>query len=129
MKTPKTAQNRFTQRRQARLKEMARLGPFVEGSLIGVQHPRCKHVAWRLTFKVKAKTKTVYVPVDMAAEVKQWTKEYRRLKKLIRDVTRNSLALIHRHVADRRAASRGQRRRANSTAASYLRSSVTASRT
>jgi hypothetical protein len=125
MKTPKTSQNRFAQRRQARLKEMARLGPFVEGSLIGVQHPRCKHVAWRLTFKVKAKTKTVYV----AAEVKQWTKEYRRLKKLIRDVTRNSLALIHRHVADRRAASRGQRRKVKRTAGNFSGSSATASRT
>ena len=117
MKAQKVAQNRFTQRRQAHLKEIARVGPFVEGSLIGVQHPRCKHVAWRLTFKVKGRTKTVYVPVDLAAEVKQWTKEYRRLKKLIRDVTRNSLALIHGHVAARRAASRGQRRRANSLAA------------
>jgi hypothetical protein len=129
MKTPKTAQNRFTQRRQARLKEMARLGPFVEGSLIGVQHPRCKHVAWRLTFKVKGRTRTVYVPVDLAAEVKQWTQEYRRLKKLIREVTRNSLALIHGHVADRRAASRVQRRRAKATGVSYSRSSGTVSRT
>jgi hypothetical protein len=118
MKSPKTVENRFAQRRQARLKEMARMGPFVEGSLIGVQHPRCKHVAWRLTFKVKGRTQTVYVPVDMAAEVKQWTQEYRRLKKLIRDVTRNSLALIHGHVAARRAASRGQRRKAKPTGGS-----------
>jgi hypothetical protein len=85
-------------------------------------------VAWRLTFKVKARTKTVYVPVDMAAEVEQWTQEYRRLKQLIREVTRNSLALIHGHVAARRAASRGQRRMAKPTAGSYSRSSATASR-
>lgn len=128
MKQSTADNNRFTQRRQARLKEMAQIGPFVTGSLIGVQHPRCKHVAWRLTFKVKARTKTVYVPVDMAVEVKQWTKEYQRLKKLIWEVNRNSLALIHGHVAARRAANRVLRQRAKHTADSCSRSSVTASR-
>lgn len=110
MKSSKLAQNRFLQRRDALLQQLTHVGPFVEGSLVGVQHPTCNHVAWRLTFKVKGKTKTVYVPVEMAQEVKQWTQQYRVLKKLIRQVTRNSLALIHRHVAARRAANRGQRR-------------------
>jgi len=128
MKSKKPALNRFEQRRQALLKQLSQLGPFVEGSLIGVQHPTCKHVAWRLTFKVKAKTRTVYVPVDMAQEVKQWTQSYRRLKTLIRKVTRNSLALIHGHVVARRAASRGQHPSAKRTGGSYSRSSGTASR-
>ena len=128
MKTPPTVPNRFEKRRQACLKQLARTGPFVEGSLVGVQHPSCKHVAWRLTFKVKAKTRTVYVPVDMVQEVRQWTHTYRQLKKLIRAVTRNSLALIHGHVAARRAARRGQRRTPTSTAARRSRSSATASR-
>ena len=109
MKSKKQVLNRFEQRRQALLKQLSQLGPFVEGSLIGVKHPTCKHVAWRLTFKVKAKTRTVYVPVDMVQEVKQWTGAYRKLKKLIRNITRNSLALIHSHVGERRAASRGRR--------------------
>jgi len=109
MKTTKTIKNRFEQKRAAQLKQLAEIGPFVEGSLVGVQHPTCKHVAWRLTFKVKGKTRTVYVPVDMAQEIKEWTREYRRLKTLIRRVTRNSLALIHGHVAARQAASRDQR--------------------
>lgn len=109
MKIEKAVQNRFEQRRQALLRQISAICPFVEGSLIGVKHPTCRHVAWRLTFKVKAKTKTVYVPVDMAKEVKAWTQEYRRLKTLIRKVTRNSLALIRGHVVARRAASRGRR--------------------
>jgi hypothetical protein len=128
MKTPPTGRNRFEKRRQARLKELARTGPFVEGSLVGVQHPTCQHVAWRLTFKVKAKTRTVYVPVDMVEEVRQWTHAYRRLKKLIREVTRNSLALIHGHVADRRAANRARRPTPKSTDGRRSRSSATASR-
>ena len=110
MKTTKAIKNRFEQKRVAQLKQLAKIGPFVEGSLVGVQHPTCKHVAWRLTFKVKGKTRTVYVPVDMAQEIKKQTREYRRLKKLIRKITRNSLALIRGHVAARRAASRVQRR-------------------
>ncbi|MEK7992403.1 MAG: DUF6788 family protein [Planctomycetota bacterium] len=128
MKSQKLALNRFEQRRRALLKQLSQLGPFVEGSLIGVQHPTCKHVAWRLTFKVKARTRTVYVPVDMAQEVKLWTQSYRRLRTLIRKVTRNSLALIHGHVAARQAASRGRRPNTKRTGASYSRSSGTASR-
>ena len=116
MKTSKKVENRFHQRRQDLLKQLGRIGPFVEGSLIGVEHPTCKHVAWRLTFKVKAKTRTVYVPVDMVQEVKQWTGAYRKLKKLIRNITRNSLALIHGHVGERRAASRGRRLTTKSSA-------------
>jgi hypothetical protein len=129
MKTPPTAPNRFERRRQACLKQLAHTGPFVEGSLVGVPHRSCQHVAWRLTFKVKAKTRTVYVPVDMVQEVRQWTHTYRRLKKLIRAVTRNSLALIHGHVAARRAARRAQRRTPTSTVARRSRSSVAVSRT
>ncbi len=128
MKSKKQVLSRFEQRRQALLKQLSQLGPFVEGSLIGVQHPTCKHVAWRLTFKVKAKTRTVYVPVDMAKEVRQWTQSYRRLKTLIRKVTRNSLALIHGHVAARQAASRGRRPTPKPTGGSYSRSSGSVSR-
>jgi len=116
MKTSKKVENRFYQRRQDLLKQLGDIGPFVEGSLIGVKHPTCKHVAWRLTFKVNAKTRTVYVPVDMVEEVKQWTGSYRRLKKLIRKITRNSLVLIHRHVGERRAASRDRRLTTKSSA-------------
>lgn len=128
MKTTKPIKNRFEQKRAAQLKQLAEIGPFVEGSLIGVQHPTCKHVAWRLTFKVKGKTRTVYVPVDMAQEIKAWTREYRRLKTLIRKVTRNSLALIHGHVAARRAANRAQRLRMKTSGGNCSKSSAIVSR-
>jgi hypothetical protein len=61
-----------------------------------------------LTFKQKGKTRTVYVPMDLVAEVKLWTRNYRHLKKLIRQVTRCSLALIRGHVANRRAVQRSR---------------------
>ena len=128
MKTQKLAQNRFIQRRQSLLRQLAHIGPFVEGSLVGVKHPRCRHIAWRLTSKVKAKTKTVYVPVDMVQEVKQWTGQYRQLKKLIRRVTSNSLALIHGHVSGQRVAQRLQLRSTKVSAGNYKRLLATASR-
>ena len=87
---------------------MAQTAPFIEGTLCHVKRKGCREPGWHLTFKTKGRTRTVYVPVAMAAEVTAWTKEYKQLKKLIRTVTRHSLALIRRHVADRRAASRNR---------------------
>jgi hypothetical protein len=109
MKTTKPARNRHQKLQASYLKQIAQIGPFVEGSLCEYRRwPGSKRSSWRLTYKVKAKTKTVYVPVDMVEEVREWTKEYRRLKELIRKETKQSLALIHRYAASRRAASRAR---------------------
>jgi hypothetical protein len=102
-----TRSNRHTARRQTALRRLAQIGPFLEGSLCSFKRPGCQAPGWHLTFKHKAKTRTVYVPMDLVPQVKQWTRTYQQLKKLIREVSRHSLALIHRHVANRRAASRG----------------------
>ena len=55
------AKNRFAARQEAAVKRLAKVGPFVTGTLVRIKHPTCKHVAHRLTFKVKGKTKAVYV--------------------------------------------------------------------
>lgn len=101
-------QNRHTARRNAALQRIATIGPFLEGSLCSFKRPGCRNPGWHLTFKQKAKTRTVYVPIDMVPEVKKWTRTHKELKKLIRQVSRQSLALIHGHVANRRAASRSK---------------------
>ena len=100
--------NRHTARRQVALRRLGQIGPFLEGSLCSFQRPGCSTPGWHLTFKVKAKTRTVYVPMDLVSEVKQWNRTYRQLKKLIREVSRHSLGLIHGHVANQRAASRSR---------------------
>ena len=105
---PSVIHNRHTARRAAALQRLARIGPFLEGSLCCFKRPGCRAPGWHLTFKQKAKTRTVYVPLAMVPEVKKWTCTYKELKKLIRQVSRQSLALIHRHVANRRAASRSK---------------------
>jgi len=100
--------NRHTQGRQAALRQIAQLGPFIEGSLCAFKRPGCAQPGWHLTFKARGRTHTLYVPMELVAEVKQWTLNYRHLKGLIRQVTRHSRALIHGHRANRRAASRSK---------------------
>ena len=108
MKRPTAPAGRHEARRQATLAQIARLGPFIEGSLSPFKRPGCATPGWHLTFKKKGRTHTVYVPMDLVAEVKRWTQNHKRLKQLIRQATGHSLALIRRHVASQRAASRGQ---------------------
>lgn len=97
--------NRHETRRQDTLRQIARIGPFIEGTLCSVKRRGCREPGWQLTYKVKGKTQTVYVPMGMAEEVVKWTKEFKRLKQLTRKVTRHSLALVRRHVVSQRAAS------------------------
>ena len=103
-----TVSNRHTRARQAALRQMAQLGPFIEGSLSPFKRPGCFEPGWHLTFKQQGRTRTVYVPMGLVPEVIEWTQNYRRLRKLIRQVTRCSLGLIRGHVANRRAAERGR---------------------
>lgn len=100
--------NRHTRARQSTLRQIAQLGPFIEGSLSPFKRPGCSQPGWHLTFKQRGRTRTLYVPLELVATVKQWTRNYRQLKTLIRQVTRHSRALIHRHLANRRAASRSK---------------------
>ena len=109
MKSVKTSKNRFVTRREAVLRQIAGIGPFIEGTLVKLPRKDCRHVAHRLTFKVKGKTRAVYVPLDRVKDVEAWTKEYKRLKKLIRSVTQSSLGELHNHVRSRRASSAAQR--------------------
>lgn len=81
---------------------------FIEGTLSKVRRPGRKPPAWQLTFKQAGKTRTVYVPVDLVTEVQQWATQFKRLKVLIRKVTRQNLAIIRKHVATRRAANRAR---------------------
>jgi hypothetical protein len=109
MKTTKVTRNRFTVNREATLRHIAEIGPFIEGCLCSVKRAGCAEPGWQLTWKKAGKTRTVYVPMELVPEVKAWTKEYRKLKALIRKVTGQSLSIVRRHVASRRAADRIRR--------------------
>jgi len=128
MKTIKPSIGRHERLREAYQKELGGIGPLVEGSLSQVRRSGRKAVSWQLTFKKAGKTSTVYVPVGLAPEVLAWTKEFKRLKQLIRKITWRSLAIIRRHAAVQRAASRLQRPKTKPMAGSSTRSSGTVSR-
>ena len=106
MKTVKIGEGRHERLREACRKELGEIGNLVEGSLSQVRRSGRKAVSWQLTFKKAGKTSTVYVPVDLAPEVRAWTKEFKRLKQLVRKITRHSLAIIQRHAAVQRAEKR-----------------------
>jgi hypothetical protein len=86
--------------------------PVLAASLVTLRracgNPNCrcarghKHLGHYLTWKVKAKTHTAYVPVELIPQVTLWTQEHRRLKQLVHQITQLSLALIQTHVTAQR---------------------------
>lgn len=103
----------FQRRCLSLLKRLAQIGPFLAASLVCVRHrcgnPRCRcvsgagHVSWRLTYKDKGqKTVTVYVPVEMIQEVRQWVENHRRLKKLVSEISSAQLMQVRLFVREKR---------------------------
>lgn len=105
--------NFYIRQRQARLKEIQNIGPFIAGSMVKIAHTcgnsncKCargeKHVNYYLTYKEKRKTRTKYIPVAMEEEVKKWTEEYKRLKKLIEEVSELQKKIIKRYGVEKKA--------------------------
>jgi hypothetical protein len=60
------------------------------------------HLAWHLTYKVKGRTRTVYVPHDLLDEVRTWIEEHKRLKTLLDEIHQLTVALIRTHVQTRK---------------------------
>jgi hypothetical protein len=108
--------------RGARLKELERVGPVLQGSIaaIGVRcgNPACrcahgeKHVSNVLTRKVNGKTKSVYVPSGMLEDAKRWAKEFKRAKRLLKEISGINEKILGAYVETERA------RRRNLAAAS-----------
>lgn len=68
----------------------------------GLATCRCRqgqpHLAWHLTYKVKGRTRTVYVPKDLLDDVRSWIEEHKRLKALLDEVHQLSVALVKTHA-------------------------------
>lgn len=86
---------------EAKIRSLGEAGIFMSGSFIEKRwtcaKPDCicnrtgkKHTAYAVTSKVKGKTKSIYVPVDQAEEVRQWVQEYKRIQKILKEI--NALA-------------------------------------
>lgn len=94
---------------QRRLKKLGQTEPFISGTLVKIErrcgNPNCrcaregkKHPAHLLTSKVEGKTQSIYVPVDMVEEVRQWCRQYQILKSNIKDVSECCEQLIRLHA-------------------------------
>ena len=94
--------NTLIRRRDAWMKKLAQLGPVARGSLCTAQ--RGNHTAHQLTVSVKGKTHTVYVAETMVEEVKGWIKNQQRLQRILKEVSKLNMAIIHRHVPESRGA-------------------------
>jgi hypothetical protein len=109
-------------RRDARLKSLASVGPFISASLSRVRtrcgNPSCRrasgerHVAHILTKKVKGKTVSAYVPKDLLTEAERWTREWKRLKKILSEVSELSERIVRVHGRSRRGALKNKSRAA-----------------
>jgi|SRR5208282_2946917 len=103
----------FERRTASLLRRLGQVGPFVAASLICVPHrcgnPRCKcaaghgRPAWRLTYKDQGqKTVTVYVPVGLLEEVRQWVENYRTFKSLASEISDAQLKRVRLYVREKR---------------------------
>jgi Family of unknown function (DUF6788) len=97
----------------SRLKKLATRSPILAASLNAYTHrcgrPACRchhggplHAGQHLTFHDQGKTRSVYVPKDLLPEVRAWIAEHKRLKELLHEIHRLSLALVRTHARHRR---------------------------
>ena len=100
-------------RRDAKLEQLAAVGPILQGSLaeIGVTcgNPNCrcargrKHRSHILKRQVRGKTQSLYVPVDMVAEARKWVDEHRRVQRLLKEISELNRSILKAYVPTKRA--------------------------
>ena len=96
----------------ARQKRLQAQSPVLAASLVTVHRtcgqPSCrcaqghKPVGHYLTWKEHGETRSAYVPQALLPQVQQWQLEYRRLKRLLAEVSQLSLALVQTHTTHQR---------------------------
>ena len=72
-------------RRRKATECLGALGNLLEGSLCRAD--RGEAVRYQLTDKVAGRSRTLYVPADMAVEVRQWTQNWKQAKRLLRELS------------------------------------------
>jgi len=110
--------NTLEKRRDAKLKSLAAVGPFISATLSKVRtrcgNPNChcadgeRHEAHLLTKKVKGRTVSSYVPKDLLPEVERWAREWKRLKKVLSEVSALSERIVRIHSRSRKAATKNK---------------------
>jgi len=98
--------NAIRKRRQTKIETLGQCVPFVAGSLNRVQRKQANGkvtIYYLLTFKEQGRTRSVYVPKDMVKEVRQWVRNYQKLKKNMEQISADSITVIQRFVQEKQA--------------------------
>jgi hypothetical protein len=112
--------NTLKARRDAKLQEIGEAAPFVAGSLAEVNvkcgkascrcaaDPESRHKALLLCKKVRGKSASLHVPLELAEEVRKWSAENKRMKRLMKEVSDLGERIIRLHVRTARATGRNR---------------------
>lgn len=110
------------QRIRARTRQLGECSISISGSLAKIARkcgrgncrcaddPSARHTAHLLTSKVRGKTKSVYVPVELVEEVDSWVRERKKIRRLLKEIDELGEQLIRGHVPAARARSRNRSR-------------------
>jgi len=95
------------------LRQLRRAGPLIEGSIAmpprkcGSASCECaqgvtKHRAMILCKKVNGRSVATYVPKDLWEQVRDWNREHKRIKKVLKEMSAINEQIIRRHIQDKR---------------------------
>jgi len=80
--------------RDARLRQLRRLGPMLGGSLVVFPG----HSSRYLTDKAAGKTRTLYVPLGRLKEVERWNKNWQAARQLTRELSQLQRAILRKEI-------------------------------
>ena len=92
-------------REASKLKKLLTDGMVIEGTLSEIRSGTAVH--YQLTRKVNGRTRTDYVPLDMKAEVADWTRRWKSAKALLKGLSDFSRSIL-RHSCGERAKTGGR---------------------
>jgi hypothetical protein len=107
-------------RRAAKIGKLSAVGPFVAATLNVVRarcgNPNCRcasgerHLAHTLTRKERSKTVSIYVPKHLVREVGKWATEWKRVRRLLAEVSELSERIVRLDARARKAAAQNKSR-------------------
>ena len=86
-------------REASKLKKLLTDGMVIEGTLSEVRAGSAVH--YQLTRKVNGRTRTDYVPLDMKAEVEDWTRRWKSAKTLLKGLSDFSRSILRHSGRER----------------------------
>ena len=86
-------------------REVVNVGDFVRGSVVVLRRPctratcrRCRegqrHPATYLSMKEQGRTRLIYLPKSMVAQARAWVREWKRLERLLHDLSKTNAEVL-----------------------------------